>query len=122
VGLLRKHPLGEPRDEHHAERPAARLLRASDEYPSVPIARRLGLERQEPIRDDLPRFVEPDRADLAHRTELRDHVQHTLGLLQHHRGNGRKAIEPFTPGRGARPRREQVHNRQREGPEVAQVA
>ena len=55
---LRHDALGEARHEDDAERAAARLMRRADEQPAVAARRRLPVERDQPIVQDVARFFE----------------------------------------------------------------
>ena len=106
--LLREHPFGQAGHEHHAERAAARLMRAADEHRAVAVRRRMLVDGAETFAQDVAHFLERDRTDRAHRLQLAEHAQDARGLPQHARRQLLEAGEPVSPGRGRRPRRERV--------------
>ncbi len=122
VRALREHPLREARHEHDAERAAPRLVRAPDEDAAVTALRRIDIEHLQAIRDDVARLVERHGTDLRHRPQLREDLQHALRPAQHHRRDRGEAVQPLPPRARRRPRRQAIDDRQRERPEMAEVA
>ena len=108
VRALWKQAFRQPGDEDDAECSSSRLLRAADEDAPVALTRGFDLQRQEAIGHDVAGFVERDRTDRAHGPQLGEHAQNPLGTPHHVGYERRESIEPFTPGRRRRPRREPV--------------
>ncbi len=82
----------------------------------------IDLQRQEAIGHDVAGFVERDRTDRAHGPQLGEHAQDALGTPHHVGYERRESIEPFTPGRRRRPRRQPIDHRERERPQVTEIA
>ena len=119
--LLRKHALGERRNEDDLERAAAQLRRAGDEDAAVTACGRVRFERRETIREHARRFRQRDRSDAAHRPQIGKDAQHAVRPPQHARRERVEGIEPFGPYGLRGPRRERADDRQREGRQLPHV-
>ncbi len=118
---LRNDPLGEAGHEDHPERSAPRLERRPHEQPSVAAKRRLPVERDETIVQDIARFLDRHRPDAGHRPQLRQCLQHPRGTAQHASGQFSEAIDPLAPHRLIGPVGKRVDDRQRELAQVREV-
>src|SRR5262249_3574302 len=97
VRPLGNDALSEAGDEHDAERAAARLMRRADEHASVPARGRLPVERDEPIVQDVARFLERHRPDAATRPRAGGRTKDPPRTSERAAGQPRKPVEPVAP-------------------------
>ena len=96
-------------------------MRRADEQPAVASGRRLPVEGDQTIVQHVARFLERHRADVAHRPQIGQRLQHALRPMQAAPGDRTEALDPFAPGRLFGPLGERIDDRQRELPQVRQV-
>ena len=96
-------------------------MRASDEDRAESRPRRIPLNREQPVGEHVPRFVQPHGTDLRHGPQLREDLKHVVRAAQDARHEAAETIEPLSPRGRRRPGRERVDDRQREAAEVLEV-
>ncbi len=119
--LLRKQLLGEARYEDDLERESARRGHLLDVDAAVALSGGWLRELGEPSPEDEPHLGQRHRPHRRHRGELREQRQDPRRLAQRLRRERGERIDPISPGRGLRQRREGAEERQRELAQRRQV-
>jgi hypothetical protein len=65
--------------------------------------RRIRVEGQQALREHAARFIEIDRSDVGHRTQIREHAQNVGGHPKNPRRQTLKSVQPLAPRRIGRP-------------------
>ena len=119
--LAREHLLGESRHEYGVEAHAPRGVDWGDEDFSVALRSGRDGSLQEQRLEHHQDFIQRHWTYGAHRRQLRQHRQHSLGVFERSSGEPAQLVKPFAPVRRLGQAVEQIDERDRVGCEGGEV-
>src|ERR1700722_19834591 len=118
---LRHDAFGQAGHENDAKAAAPRLVWCADKEPAVPSGRRIPVERDQTVVEDVLRLLERHRTDTGHRPQIGERLEDPGRLPQRPGRQHRKALQPLSPRGPFRPPGKIVDDWQRELAEVLEV-